>query len=62
MQRFKSAISNAAITASWPLLPASPPARASACAMFSHVSTPNAIGVSVSRLARSTPSVAPLHT
>jgi hypothetical protein len=41
----KSAISMAARAASAPLLPCSPPARASACSIVSHVSNPNPTGV-----------------
>ena len=42
------AISSAAMAASHPLFPCSPPARASACSMVSVVSTPNATGTSYS--------------
>jgi hypothetical protein len=41
----RSAISMAARAASAPLLPCSPPARASACSIVSHVSNPNPTGV-----------------
>src|SRR5690606_4424739 len=58
----RCAISIAASAASTPLLPCSPPARASAWSTSSQVSTPNATGTSVSRTISRTPSVTALHT
>src|SRR4029453_434335 len=48
-------ISSAVTAASYPLLPASPPARASACSMVSVVSTPNATGRSWPRATAAIP-------
>ena len=60
--RSTATISIAVSTASAPLLPSSPPARAIACSRFSVVSTPKATGIPVSSWTRWQPAAHSLAT